>query len=642
MNDTDSTDKIDNYLVKSAADSSSSSSGTQHRMNPSRSNHSWTHFRHEKIPATNSKDGRGESVFDAASALSMLGDGRNASGQLSMASGLQENFMAQRNFASKSGAKTGENDDGGDSSKQYASSKKKTPLAAHKPATKHKLPKKMPIIPKQRHIPAHKKSSCALTFPEKLLAMLDCADKMKTQLADQGHEPDTFCMSWLPDGKSFLVRDPVACTQTIIPLFFKQAKFTSITRKLYRWGFHQVERHDSEGPPLPPDAMIFANENFQRDARHKIANMKSMTTSNQRRKSESTPKSEGGEVERTSSPAITAGSDTQHLNAAASADARKHSDGNGVLSSECARSSQQSLVLPSIVASVSLQSQQSQKQALLQGILKACDGNLARVDPNILKTLLLSQVNDGASKFQSSNNVVKAPAVANTTPRPTSDLDQLLPLLRNYDGGNQMNCRLHHQQHQHQHQDSEKQSLLQSMGLKSPYAVATNRTSMGQHHHHPSQSLPQQILSSFRSGNSHDNSLASGNNMFDQFMPYTQSTSINTNTIVQGASIPNGMNFSRLAQQQKHQLSLDDANVREALNTFMSQRMPSHQQTPSASAPPPNNMQAAPTYRFKNLSRIHRDQLIQIFRFGAETLENGSVQEQELILQIVLNLLQNG
>ncbi len=107
---------------------------------------------------------------------------------------------------------------------------------AKKPSDNHCLTakEKMPIAPKQRYIPAHKKSSCALTFPEKLLAMLDYADKMKAEMAANGADPETFCLSWNPDGESFLVRDPVTCTQTVIPLFFKKAKFASITRKLYR------------------------------------------------------------------------------------------------------------------------------------------------------------------------------------------------------------------------------------------------------------------------------------------------------------------------------------------------------------------------------------------------------------------------
>lgn len=84
--------------------------------------------------------------------------------------------------------------------------------------------------PEKRYIPSNKKEGCAVTFPEKLMSMLDYAEDMKAKCQD----PDSFCMAWLPAGKSFIVRDPSACADTIIPLFFKQAKFSSFTRKLYR------------------------------------------------------------------------------------------------------------------------------------------------------------------------------------------------------------------------------------------------------------------------------------------------------------------------------------------------------------------------------------------------------------------------
>ncbi|KAL7467719.1 hypothetical protein ACHAXS_007960 [Conticribra weissflogii] len=46
--------------------------------------------------------------------------------------------------------------------------------------------------------------------------------------------PANYCISWLPQGDAFLVRDPTECAERVIPLFFKAAKFSSFTRKLYR------------------------------------------------------------------------------------------------------------------------------------------------------------------------------------------------------------------------------------------------------------------------------------------------------------------------------------------------------------------------------------------------------------------------
>ncbi len=92
------------------------------------------------------------------------------------------------------------------------------------------LPKNLPVVPKERHIPAYKKKTCALTFPERLMSMLDYAEEMKAKSDDPGN----YCVTWLPEGDAFLVRDPKACAETVIPKFFKAAKFSSFARKLYR------------------------------------------------------------------------------------------------------------------------------------------------------------------------------------------------------------------------------------------------------------------------------------------------------------------------------------------------------------------------------------------------------------------------
>jgi HSF-type DNA-binding len=48
---------------------------------------------------------------------------------------------------------------------------------------------------------------------------------------------DDFCVAWMDDGKSFIIRKPDEFTRTVVPKFFKATKFSSFTRKLYRWGF---------------------------------------------------------------------------------------------------------------------------------------------------------------------------------------------------------------------------------------------------------------------------------------------------------------------------------------------------------------------------------------------------------------------
>jgi hypothetical protein len=64
-------------------------------------------------------------------------------------------------------------------------------------------------------------------------------------------------IAWLPHGRSFEVCNPDKFSKDILPTYFKQAKFSSFTRKLYRWGF----RHITKGP----DANSFYHELFQRD-----------------------------------------------------------------------------------------------------------------------------------------------------------------------------------------------------------------------------------------------------------------------------------------------------------------------------------------------------------------------------------------
>lgn len=40
-----------------------------------------------------------------------------------------------------------------------------------------------------------------------------------------------FCVSWLPDGKAFVIYDINDFTNDVVPKFFKASKFCSFTRK---------------------------------------------------------------------------------------------------------------------------------------------------------------------------------------------------------------------------------------------------------------------------------------------------------------------------------------------------------------------------------------------------------------------------
>jgi hypothetical protein len=73
--------------------------------------------------------------------------------------------------------------------------------------------------------------------------------------------------------------------RTWLPLFFRQAKFSSFTRKLYRWGFRQV---NMTGEPLLASnkEICFANEYFRRDDRALLGRMRSVTAASKRKEAE--------------------------------------------------------------------------------------------------------------------------------------------------------------------------------------------------------------------------------------------------------------------------------------------------------------------------------------------------------------------
>mmetsp|Transcript_11165 Transcript_11165/g.25869 ORF Transcript_11165/g.25869 Transcript_11165/m.25869 type:complete len:249 (-) Transcript_11165:138-884(-) len=98
------------------------------------------------------------------------------------------------------------------------------------------------------------------------------------KFADKQPNPKDYCIAWLPDGKSFVIRNPDEFTRKVLPKFFKATKFSSFTRKLYRWGFRQVNRGIG-----PDDPIIFGNEYFQRDNAEMMVKMRSITAAGTRK-----------------------------------------------------------------------------------------------------------------------------------------------------------------------------------------------------------------------------------------------------------------------------------------------------------------------------------------------------------------------
>lgn len=54
-------------------------------------------------------------------------------------------------------------------------------------------------------------------------------------------------ISWLPHGKGFIIYKKKKFAAEVLPVYFKQSKFTSFTRKLNRWGFTRVTRGPETG-----------------------------------------------------------------------------------------------------------------------------------------------------------------------------------------------------------------------------------------------------------------------------------------------------------------------------------------------------------------------------------------------------------
>jgi len=124
----------------------------------------------------------------------------------------------------------------------------------------------------KRFLPAYKKANAALTFPEKMMNLMKYVEeKNKTE--------KEFCISWLPEGKAFVIYNIKEFTTSVVPKFFKASKFCSFTRKLYRWGFRQLNR--GIGPEEP---IIFGNEYFQRENADLMVNMRSITAASIRKR----------------------------------------------------------------------------------------------------------------------------------------------------------------------------------------------------------------------------------------------------------------------------------------------------------------------------------------------------------------------
>jgi len=120
-----------------------------------------------------------------------------------------------------------------------------------------------------------KEHNANLNFPQKLMLMLSYVDNER----DNGNF--ITCISWVRDGHAFVIKDRKELVDNLLPLFFREGKFPSFTRKLYRWGFRQI--CIPKGGNKKDRDLLFGHEHFQRDNKGLMAEMRSVTAAGTRR-----------------------------------------------------------------------------------------------------------------------------------------------------------------------------------------------------------------------------------------------------------------------------------------------------------------------------------------------------------------------
>ena len=76
-------------------------------------------------------------------------------------------------------------------------------------------------------ITTRKQKGNPVTFPMKLMALLN-------------EDPDPSAITWLPDGRSFIVKNQEKFTKEICPKYFSSTRYVSFQRMLKVWGFKRV------------------------------------------------------------------------------------------------------------------------------------------------------------------------------------------------------------------------------------------------------------------------------------------------------------------------------------------------------------------------------------------------------------------
>ncbi|KAL9186806.1 hypothetical protein ACHAXT_010526 [Thalassiosira profunda] len=104
------------------------------------------------------------------------------------------------------------------------------------------------------------------TFPQQLMDVLDSESTEGTSFVDGGKR----VFEWTRDGTAFVIRDKAKLEKEVLPRHFTaRCKYMSFVRKLYRWGFRQVEKQSSP-------ALTFRHDHFVRGDKQRCLYMRSV------------------------------------------------------------------------------------------------------------------------------------------------------------------------------------------------------------------------------------------------------------------------------------------------------------------------------------------------------------------------------
>ncbi len=107
----------------------------------------------------------------------------------------------------------------------------------------------------------------------------------------RGDEAEKASIAWTNDGLAVIIRDHHELVNVYLPQIFRsRGRFSSFTRKLYRWGFRQkTAKSRSKASFTSSSAKIFFHKQFQRDNKKLLADMRSAVTGPAQKKAASPP-----------------------------------------------------------------------------------------------------------------------------------------------------------------------------------------------------------------------------------------------------------------------------------------------------------------------------------------------------------------